>query len=248
MYFSKFGIATAALFLSTTPFAGQALAQENENKKATIEELLPLCESGDAAVCHDLHVRFYEGQGVDADYAKAFEFAKKACELDNMRGCYDFAYALDRGEGATKDEKRAYTFFLKSCEGDYARSCNEVGYYNENGVKREKNALLAAGYYKKGCDLDLAISCSNYAFKLLKGIGVGKDTQLAIDLFIKSCEGEYGQGCHNLGHTYWDLADEGKVDLSKARPALVRACELGEDDACSHVKDIDAGLSKPTIE
>ena len=128
------------------------------------------------------------------------------------------------------------------------RSISRTALAPRSSASASKNDLLAAGYYKKGCDLDLAISCSNYAFKLLKGIGVGKDTQLAIDLFIKSCEGEYGQGCHNLGHTYWDLADEGKVDLSKARPALVRACELGEDDACSHVKDIDAGLSKPTID
>jgi TPR repeat protein len=81
------------------------------------------CDSGIATACHDLGLRYSEGQGVPQDHSRAAALYEQACNGGEAEGCYSLGVMYDVGLGVPKDEARAASLFRKACDGGVSVAC-----------------------------------------------------------------------------------------------------------------------------
>jgi hypothetical protein len=79
----------------------------------------------------DQGLRYYTGDGVPKDYAKAAKFDEKACDGGIAHGCYRLGVAFDGGEGVKQDPARAVALFQQACDGGDAQGCKNLGIVHE---------------------------------------------------------------------------------------------------------------------
>ena len=63
---------------------------------------------------YNLGVCYYEGEGVERDFVKAFELFKKAAEKDVEGAQYNLAVMYEKGQGTKKDIKQAKYWYSRA--------------------------------------------------------------------------------------------------------------------------------------
>ena len=63
--------------------------------------------NGDAQAQRELAQRYYDGEGVEQDYAKAFELYSEAAAQGDAEAQFSVAYMYDMGEGVELDDLKA---------------------------------------------------------------------------------------------------------------------------------------------
>ena len=68
---------------------------------------------------HNIGTCYFEGEGVDQDYAKALEWYLKAAEKKNPTSQYMIGWIYQAGFGVTQDIEEAKKWYLMSAEQGY---------------------------------------------------------------------------------------------------------------------------------
>ncbi len=89
-------------------------ATDGRNAEERITGLKQKAESGDAKSQLGLARRYYNGDGVTKDDAKAAEWYQKAAEQGNALAQYNLGTMYQRGEGVTKDAAKAEEWLQKA--------------------------------------------------------------------------------------------------------------------------------------
>ena len=79
--------------------------------------VLQRAEKGDVEAQYRLAEMYAEAQGVDQDYAKATQWARKAADQGNAKAQYRLASIIYTGENGKKRQPEALQLFLKSAVG-----------------------------------------------------------------------------------------------------------------------------------
>ena len=225
-------------------------------KKAcnSVEDCAARCDTGEAAACTLLGIRYAAGDGVPRDDAKAREYLESACAEKDPQGCYELAlswgdetskvarytiacdanlYAAcanlgvkyNHGQGVTADPVRARELAEKACTGGDTVGCANLGSYLRTGNGGPKDLDRAVKLSRQACDGNNGQSCARLAEMHRSGEGVAVDLELARRLGTRACD--LGYGCNDVAAMYLD-GKGGGVDGEKARELFERAC-LGDD-------------------
>ncbi|BCX80261.1 tetratricopeptide repeat protein [Campylobacter sp. 19-13652] len=109
--------------------------------------------------------KFYQnGQGVEQNEAKKYQFHKKACDIapNNAIDCFNAGVAYDYGKyGFKQNKKEATRYYKLACENKKEinyEACYNLGnfYYNSEGVKQDISKAkylysLACNYVEAAC-------------------------------------------------------------------------------------------------
>ncbi len=111
-----------------------------------------LCKLGD---------KYYKGDGVKIDYAKAFKYYEKSAKLGNAGGQSGLGICYLSGNGVEKDYNEAINCFKKAVAQNDARGQNGLGNCYRYGCGVTKDSTEAVKWYRKSADQDYAAAQFN---------------------------------------------------------------------------------------
>ena len=106
-----------------------------------IKELEGLAGNGDVGAIYELGQRYYNGVGVEVDFAKAKQYFEIAAERGSQGSHYYLGKIFYNGNGVTTDHLKAKEYFEKSSKADNVFSTHYLGklYYWGDGVEKDFN-------------------------------------------------------------------------------------------------------------
>lgn len=124
----------------------------------------------------------------------------------------------------------------RTCGQNEAQACLYLSWlYGGNGGLA-KDAEKAAGYVQRACAAGDKHACVEQAWALSRGDGVAMDEAKAVADLDGLCNGGFLPACTRLGLVY--AAQPSTAARAKAKAFLTRACEGGEQDACSMARQL----------
>ena len=123
----------------------------------------------------------------------------------------------------------------EDCGRKDAKACGFLSWlYGGHGLA--KDDAKAADYLGKACDAGDRNACVQQAWALAKGEGVTKDEPKGIASLDALCSRDYLPACTRLALVY--AGKPSPADRARAKPLMARACDGGEQEACSLAKQL----------
>ena len=131
---------------------------------------------------------YYNGNGVEQDYAKAMEWFEKAADLGNSNAINNIAWMYKYGNGVEQDHAKAMEWYEKAVELGDGTAMNNIGlmYYNGEGV--EQDYAKALEWYEKAAELGQLKATNQIGMMYYNGEGVEQDYAKALEWFEKAAE------------------------------------------------------------
>jgi len=148
---------------------------------------------------------------------EAFQKQTQTCEAGDSAACAQVVPELE-----------------KQCGEGQARVCMYLGWLYSQGTGLPRDEARAAGYLGQACAAGDKRACVEHAWKLARGEGLTKDEARGAAALQSLCDEEFFAACTRLA-----VLEAGKANAtarSRAKALLTRACEGGEQDACSMVE------------
>lgn len=131
---------------------------------------------------------YYDGNGVEQDYAKALECYEKSAYLGYMDG-YDYAGVMYySGEGTEQDFAKAKELWEKGVALGNTGSMYNLAWMYENGDGVEQNYEKALELYQMSADAGNTRSMNALGYFYSHGYGVEQDYTKALEWYDKSAE------------------------------------------------------------
>ena len=227
---------TAAL-----PLAERAVSLEPGNsyhRVALARVLHQLGRSDEArqAVEHGLRLA---RDGADRANAERFalfldESARFATERSRQESKQKLASACQNGEAAACTQM--LPALEQGCSAGEASTCSYLAWLHGEGRGVEKNRARATAYMERACAAGDKHGCVEHAWALLHGEGLARDERKGTAALEGLCNGGSFAACTRLAYAL--LERPAAAERTRARALLTRACEGGEQDACSAAKQI----------
>ena len=189
------------------------------------------------AACLDIARKYFTGDGVEKNDAKARTFFLKGCDKKVGEACGYAASLMIDGVGGARHLAAGHALREKACTLGFNHACNDLGsnWAEATGGVAAKNFAKAKRYYDKACTLRDGLGCFNLGNVFRLGEGVAVDMPKAIALFQQACDLDAAGGCTELAIIYY----EGKAtprDTPKALALLEKGCTLGSEVACKNAE------------
>jgi TPR repeat protein len=196
-----------------------------------------LCDQGVAGACSGLQWQYRSGEGVPLDEARADRLQWRACELGSAKECEWLAQF-----GKPELFQRAFDLSLPACHAGDAAACWFAHDLFSNGhaaasVPYADWAALAAAKTMACAARDLD-ACYIMATLLASGKGIREDRDAAHWWHTRACDLGSARSCNFLAH---QRGDSSAVDL------YVRACQLGDADACLRANPRDPAMDRAVL-
>jgi Flp pilus assembly protein TadD len=188
------------------------LGRDDEARKSAEQGLLLADNDGERSNAE----RFLLYLKEDVRYAeeRAQHNASTACEAGDAAACVKILPDLDR-----------------ACSEGQARTCTYLSWLYTQDAGVPKDAEKAASYVERACTAGDKRSCVEHAWKLVGGEGVAKDEARGIAALRSLCDAPFYPACTRLAVV--ESAKPSSAAHVRAKALLARACEGGEQDACS---------------
>ncbi len=209
----------------------QLLTPNKENIPSSdsqnIKDILNNAEKGDAEAQLNLGTRYYKGNGVEQNYAIAFEWYKKAAQQGHPEAQNALGLCYKNGEGVEKNLAEAAKWYRKAAEQGHALAQNSLGYCYISGNGVEKDIDEAVKWYRKSAEQGEAKGEFNLGVCYEKGNGVEKNQNEAVRWYKKSAEQGYVKAQFNLGLCYIEGTGVEK-NYNEAAKWFRKSAEQGE--------------------
>lgn len=130
---------------------------------------------------------YYNGYGIDVDYAEALSWREKAAEAGDAQAQFLVAQQYFSGIGTLIDIEKAKHWYTLSAENDNVEAQFELAKLLENGKDRVKKNLAGAFYwYKKVAEADDIYAILKVGQMYDAGIGIGKNIEKALYWYEKA--------------------------------------------------------------
>ncbi len=191
-------------------------AEENERPQsvAAIKEMIAGDEVSDAVpdaapadqghanAQYNLGLKYYNGQGVNKDYAEAVKWYRKAAEQGHAVAQSDLGFMYEAGMGVAQDDAEAVKWYRKSAEQGYGFGQAGLGWMYEEGRGVAQDDAEAAKWYRKAAEQGYANAQNYLGVMYAKGRGVAQDDAEAVKWFRKAAEQGNANAQNNLGTMY----------------------------------------------
>jgi len=178
----------------------------------------------------NLAVKYYNGEGVQQDYAKAVYWITRAAEQGHAAAQNSLGLCYYNGEGVQQDYAKAANWYMKAAEQGYAAAQYNLGtnYYHGDGVPQDYDKAIdwftkaaEQGYTQAQCDLGICY-CN--------GEGVPQDYKQGIYWYASAAEQGHAQAQCDLGVCY-SKGEGVPQDHEKAVYCFTKAAEQGHAQA-----------------
>ena len=183
---------------------GDYLVSYSDNEKLGIEYMSKAATKGFAPAQNNLGNKYYNGKGVEKDYAKAVEWYRKAAEQGYDWAQYNLAERYYSGDGVEQDYVKALEWYIKAAEQENTWAQNALGnmYYNGNGV--EKDYSKAVEWYRKAAEQGYDRAQYNLANMYKNGNGIEQDYVKAVEWYTNAAEQGNSKAQDILGDMYYN--------------------------------------------
>lgn len=216
---------------------GVELTRERDETPPATEASAPVpepwateCKAGKGESCRKLALKFTEGEGVQADPARAAEFARAACDARDAEGCGFLGDMLKAGVGLEANPVLATAAYTKACDGGVARTCFNLA-MELRAHDAPEQRVKATELLRRSCELGEDESCELVGMAYADGDGVVKSVPKAIELLQKTCKKTPRFGCHELSGVYQGHGG-GPHDPLLALRYERKACDGGNPLGC----------------
>lgn len=208
-----------------------------------------LAEQGDAEAQFRLGKRYYNGDGIEKDYAEAVKWWFKSAKLENNKAQYNLGVCYYNGKGVNKNKAEAVRLWHKSVEQGNVKAQDILGkYYYRVGMEYYSyvdDIDEAIQYFRKAAELGYSIAQKELGLLYKNGEDVKQDYSEAVKWFCMAAEQGDATARYYLGECYyngwgvnrdyakavkwWHMAidDEGKWSFS--------CFDMAEEDYCNAV-------------
>lgn len=192
-------------------------------------------------------------ENYDTDGAR--EVLDAACKGGNSEACWRLALVMSE---SFSDEARAEADkqLLANCAKGEARSCymiqRRVSYDADDKSKARGITAL-----RKACDGGLGYACDDLADQLesdgsqASALTDALEKEIA-DLYEKGCAQGFRSACESAANYFGNEYENPLFDRSKAIALRLKACEMGSEDGCRWIPDLERGAiadgESPTVE
>lgn len=233
------GSAVLTVVADAAPASGSHLPGDaGAATQQVIAQLDMQCAADDLEACRNLGVLFSEGVGVAIEPRRAQALFAKACNGKNLASCNHLALLLAEGRAITRDLSKAVAIFVETCEAGYGLACRNLGLLLRDGRGTPPDLARAATFLDRACTLGAPYACTNagdldalLASKAADAAAAAPHAKAMLAHYQHGCSSKEASACRQIGVAY--LRGAG---VRASEPAaivwLVKACELGDADAC----------------
>jgi hypothetical protein len=241
-----FTLAACARAQSPAPPARPPAARASAPRVASasppnaIDPRASACDAGDLARCAELGLRLLDGGGRE-EIARAVPLLDRACKGRIASACSTLGHAYRRGVDVQKDHEKSLVYFRAGCEAGEGRVLACVGLADVylDGLGTAMDRARAIEILEPACEGDVPLACSRLGLIHTRGMGVPDDEahhRIGTKYYDKACRlGEAG-ACVHLAELYRSGTGV-PFDPRKARAFFQKACDAGDDSACSVLED-----------
>ena len=135
------------------------------------QQLLVKAQSGDATAQYELGKCYYDANGIERDYAKAYEWFYKAAEQHNANAQNMIGICHYNGNAVAQDYKKAAEWFEKSAKNNLPVAQYNLAYTFDIGLGVEQNDSLALYWYQESAQSGNADALNTIGMFYYKGRG-----------------------------------------------------------------------------
>ncbi len=169
-----------------------------------------------AAAMNEIGHLYYNGQGVEQDYAQALEWYRRGADLGNSDAMIEMGSMYLYGQGVEQGYTQALECFKKAADLGKENAMGWLGYLYYNGMGVEQDYTQALEYFKEGADLGDPSAMNNLAGMYFYGQGVEQDYAQALEWYEKAADLGYTEAMKSLAGMYMDgRGVEENVDIAQ---------------------------------
>jgi TPR repeat protein len=124
----------------------------------------------------------------------------------------------------------------RACGQNEAPTCLYLAWLYGGKAGLARDAAKAAGYVERACSAGDKSACVEHAWALAQGEGLPRDEPKGMAALDALCTDDFFPACTRLGLMH--AAKPTSAARARAKALLTRACEGGEQDACSLAKQL----------
>ena len=212
-------------------------AKYNGDYSSTFALCLEAASAGHVGAQGLLSQLYYEGKGINKDYAKAVEWANKAAKKNDPRGLNTLGLASYYGNGAKIDGKKGEAYLIKASDLGLPEASNNLSYIYEDVGKRTlsvKSGEKALVLCKKAADAGLADAQIHLGRMYSSGYFVKKDMAKAAEYYAMAAEQGDAEAMLALGSAY-RFGEGVPKDYKKAIELFEKAAEKNNGEALCYL-------------
>lgn len=154
-----------------------------------------LAAQGDASAQFRLGRMYLNGDGVNQDYAKAFEWYQKSANQGNNEAQTLMGHMYYDGKGVNQDYTKAFEWFQKAANQGVNEAQSRLGKMYSRGEGVRQDYAKAAEWHRKSANQGNTTSQMLLGFMLATGDGVQQNESEAKEWFGKACDRGVQDGC-----------------------------------------------------
>ena len=169
-----------------------------------LKEIISKAVVGDKVAQKSLGYRYYYGEGLCQDYAKAIYWHRASATHGYPVAFYNLGICYQQGTGVNKSYFEAFKWFLLAAEKGYTKAQYQVGlYYEGNTIGVRGNLSESFKWFDKAAQQgDAKAKKEIEEFDVYSGGKHKKDIE-GFDFFRKLAESGNKYGLYILGKCYW---------------------------------------------
>jgi TPR repeat protein len=153
-----------------------------------LKQLQQLAKQHDINAINELGDLYFNGEGVEQDFHKAFDYYFRAAELGHASAQYHLGRMYEEGKGAPVDSKKSMRFYLLAAEQNHPDAQHHLATLFREGNLIKQDLEKSFFWYEKSAsnnnhEAEYFLGC-----QYLHGEGTTKDEIKAEALFLKSAE------------------------------------------------------------
>ena len=175
---------------------------------------------------YELADKYYDGEGVEQDFSKAFQLFKQLAEWGYVPAQYMLARMYYKGEGVNHNLEQAFYWSEKGVEQGYVLSRHALAflYYDGKGVEQDFNKAFQL--FEQLAKRGYAMAQYQLARMYHEGKGVEQNVEKAIEWYERAVELSYAPAQYRLALMYHE--GEGvEQDTEKALQLMEEAIYQG---------------------
>ncbi|GGE31431.1 hypothetical protein GCM10007276_05800 [Agaricicola taiwanensis] len=145
--------------------------------------LIESARKSDPAAFHEIAIRYFDGDRVPQDQAKAVGWFEKAAELGFAPAQYRLGNAYDKGHGVTASPGTAESWYRKAADQGHIKAMHNLAVLLAEGSLGKPDYPQAAYWFRRAADRGVRDSQYNLGVMLARGLGVNQDMAEAFKWF-----------------------------------------------------------------
>ena len=180
-----------------------------------IVELMSKARSGNADAQNHFGDAYFDGNGLEQDYTKAFEWYLCAAEQGHGKAQYNVAYAYANGIGSQKNIEESIKWYSKSADQGIALAQYVLAKLLITGQFIEQDITKGLDLLQKASDQGLDLAQYDLGTIFLEGRIVVPDVNKGISFLVLSAEQGNKDAQYNLGLAYSSLPEPDYASAEK---------------------------------